>query len=337
MQIRHLKVRPVWAASGVLGFFGTDRYWYQKIGLWFGMWFIWLTFVSKTSTFLPREGNMPLKEGTVTPKELFPRCIVVKWWKRAILNAVGLSGRGLEWLLHQFLWQKRTKDFFISIMSVAPTIEGKCEETGKCMHAIMNRLDQFRARIGGQLNVSCPNVDLKTGNIVTDTHALLDTVHVHDPRKRIVFVVKVAPTTSAYDIAEIARHERCDGLCIGNTVSFGELPEDIDWVGIFGTADPKKSPLIERGFAQPGGYSGKALCKIICRRIREVRKLGVKIHINGCGGILGPISAFRVMWAGADSISVGSCGILAPWGVFPAIVTAHVYNFCRCVFRGIFS
>jgi dihydroorotate dehydrogenase len=103
----------------------------------------------------------------------------------------------------------------------------------------------------------------------------------------------------------------------------------VDWDYLFGKTGSLKSPLQLRGFEQPGGLSGKPLLPIVCRLIADIRSHDVRKHINGCGGILGPWSAFKVMRAGADSISVGSAAILAPWGVLPAIITAHVVHWCR--------
>src|SRR4051794_20119064 len=82
----------------------------------FGLRFDEATFVAKTTTVEPRAGNMPLK-GT-TPREWKPRCIAVNVREAAVLNAVGLSGPGLEALLADGRWQARTDPFFLSFMAV---------------------------------------------------------------------------------------------------------------------------------------------------------------------------------------------------------------------------
>jgi dihydroorotate dehydrogenase len=159
MKIRTMEVEPAWAASGVQGFFGTDKYWYHKVfAVLFGMWFLFTTFVSKTSTLHRRRGNMPLGKDGISPKEWIPRCIVVKWWKRVVLNAVGLSGPGLGNLLARNQWQKRGSNFFISLMSVAPTLDERKEEIRESVRMIIRERRQFQAKVGAQLNVSCPNV-----------------------------------------------------------------------------------------------------------------------------------------------------------------------------------
>lgn len=330
MKIRHLNVEPAWGASGVQGFFETDKYWYHKLfAVTFVMWFLFHTFVAKTTTLRRRLGNMPLADDGVTPKEWVPRCIVVNWPKRAVLNAVGLSGFGLEHLLSQYAWQARKKDFFISLMSVASSAEERREEIADSVRILLDRVGEFRASFGIQLNVSCPNVGASYKSIVVESDMLLDAIEKVDAARRFVVVVKLAPTVHALEAATVAKHPRCDGLCIGNTVPYGQLAGKIDWVGLFGSADPKQSPLIKRGFGQSGGYSGKQLLPVVCDLIREIRDFGVRTHINACGGILGPFSAIKAMNAGADSISIGSGAILAPWGVLPAIVAAHMLVWFR--------
>jgi dihydroorotate dehydrogenase len=329
MKIGAMEVKPAWSASGAQGFFG-EGYWYHKITAVFGMWFLFTSFVAKTSTLLKRSGNMLLGNDGITATEWIPRCVIVKWWKRVVLNAVSLSGPGIDDLLSRNEWQKRKKPFFISLMSVAGTLEEQAEEIRQAIRKIIAAIKrgEFRTKIGIQLNISCPNADVKHKNIVITAIMLLNIIAEEDPDRLLTVVVKVAPTITAFECQAITEHPHCDGLCIGNTVPFGELPDDIDWVYYFGTADPKESPLAKRGF-QPGGLSGKPLLPIVCRLIREVRKLGVRKHINACGGILGPISAWKALHAGADSISIGSSTMLAPWGVLPAIIMSHVVTWWR--------
>jgi dihydroorotate dehydrogenase len=325
---KKMRVRPAWGASGVQNFFGDwkDKYWYHKPLALIGMWLLWLTFVAKTSTLFGRPGNMPLEDDGVTPKELVPKCIVVKWRKRVVLNAVGLSGRGLKFLLDQNRWQKRREDFFISLMSVAPNIEERVEETRQSVRMLVDRLSEFKAHVGAQQNVSCPNVGAKYSNIVAEAHALLDVYDEVDPDQKITVAVKVAPTISPEEGVQIMRHPRCRALCVGNTLPFGELANEVDYVDLFGSTE---SPLKARGFAQAGGLSGKPLQKIVNRLVREIRRLGGTKHINVCGGILGWRSALMALLSGGDSIAIGVCPILSPWGVLPAIVTAYVVTWLR--------
>lgn len=334
MKVGHLNVQPVSCASGVSGFFG-EGYWFHKLLFPLICWIKlpWVTFVAKTTTWDKREGNTPLsdKDG-ITPQEWFPRSVVVKLWKNVVLNAWGLSGPGLQALYEKGLWQKRRHDFWLSFMSVAKTMDEQKEELRNAVRFLLAHLSEFGATVGLQLNVSCPNAGVCMLNIVRTTYELLDVVDQEDPEGHLTVEVKPPPTATARDIAEMAKHQRCTAFCLFNTLAFGMLAEEVDWENYFGTKKPEESPLISRlgkEKNQSGGLSGKPLHRILCRKIREARALGVTKHINACGGILGPISAWKAMRAGADSIALGTIITLRPHLVFPVIITAHVVHWFR--------
>ena len=114
MILRGIDFGCVHGASGVQGFFG-EGYWFHKVPI-IGPNFNGMTFVAKTTTLNAREGNMPLKSD-YTPRDMFPKCVVVKPLSGVVLNAVGLSGPGAKALLDTGLWQRRSKKpFFISFI-----------------------------------------------------------------------------------------------------------------------------------------------------------------------------------------------------------------------------
>src|SRR3989344_2132726 len=123
MKLRGIDFGNVWGASGVQGFFG-EGYWFHKLPF-VGANFKGVTFVSKTATLYPRQGNMLLNK-YYEPQEWFPSFV-----KGLALNAVGLSNPGLVLLLNAFAWQNRTEPFVISLMSLARTPAGRLEEFKK--------------------------------------------------------------------------------------------------------------------------------------------------------------------------------------------------------------
>ena len=145
MDIKGFKFGSVWGASGVQGFFG-EGYWFHRIGRPFGLDFKGATFVAKTTTLNPRKGYMPLKND-FTPKEFFPKCIVVKSLKGVALNSVGLSGPGALALFRSGLWQRRTEPFFISFMSVAGDAKSRIDELRQFVAIFKNYLPWFRAPV----------------------------------------------------------------------------------------------------------------------------------------------------------------------------------------------
>ena len=153
MKLRNIDFGPVTDASGVRGFFG-EGYPYHKFMRPFGLNFKGATFVAKTTTLLPRTGNMPLKKDCITPQNLLPSCVVVKPFKGIALNAIGLSGPGADFLFKQGRWQERTKPFFLSFMSVESTKKSRLEELCEFVTIFKRHLQNFKAPVGLQINYS---------------------------------------------------------------------------------------------------------------------------------------------------------------------------------------
>ncbi len=121
MRLRGHDFGPVLNSSGARGFYG-EGYWFHDLWHQLGLDYTGSTFVQKTTTLTARAGNMPL-DG-VTPKELLPKCIVVKPFKGVVLNSVGLSGPGAAVILEA--WGKAPEALpagpkMLSFMSVAAT------------------------------------------------------------------------------------------------------------------------------------------------------------------------------------------------------------------------
>lgn len=317
---------PVWGASGVQGFFGEGYPFHDPLHrLCPGFSFRGMSFVAKTTTQNPRLGNMPL-DG-ITPRERLPQCVWVSHRRGIALNAVGLSNPGLEALLVEGMfpnvtpWQKRTDPFQISLMSLQGSVEERVRETTENL-ALLSRVssDFWTEEFGIQLNISCPNVDISHSSIddtIIEISKSLDTAR--DILPGIKIIIKLSPTFPPERAVEISEHPACWGICFSNTLPWRNKipwlpkssPLQVNWDSLF--SKDERSPLQRRGFEQPGGLSGRPLLPITCAWIRQVRKLGVKCHINGGGGILSRRDVDAVFNAGADSISLGSIAFLRPW------------------------
>ncbi len=157
MKLREIEFGSVFGASGVMGFFG-EGYPYHKIFRFIpGFSFESVTLVAKTATTMPRAGNMPLAADRLTPRDFKPECIWVHPWNATALNAVGLSGPGIDFLLSTGRWQARTDNFFLSFMSVGDTKESRLLELRIFCDTLKKALPDFHGHIGLQLNFSCPN------------------------------------------------------------------------------------------------------------------------------------------------------------------------------------
>lgn len=319
---------PCWDQSGVRGFYG-EGYWFHNFWSFFGLDFRGSTFVAKTTTFHPRPGNMPLDERH-RPQRLFPKCVVVKMRKGVVLNAVGLSGPGAEIILSSYTLGIRSRPFMLSFMSVAPTHSERLKEAWSFSDLLQRRQMYYSARLGLQLNLSCPNVGAapKTEDVfVKEAHDLISVLTIEG----IPVFPKFSVTTKPSTVAKIAEHKSVGGVVISNTVPWGALPDRIDWADLFGlkppwpatkTADlsPCSSPLAEYG---GGGLSGAPLLPLTAEWVREYKQLGARAKVAAGGGILSEDDVDVLHQAGADAICVGSAAILRPWRVGSIVRRAH--------------
>ena len=331
MILRGIDFGPVLDASGVRNF-DKKGYPFHPLFYLFGLRFGGSSFVTKTTTLLAREGNMSLKADGVTPKELLPRCIIRNKRKKFVLNAVGLSGKGLEFYIQAGWWQKFTEPFQISVMSLATTAEGRQAELEGIFYrlATTKKHEHFRSDWGIQVNRSCPNGGLNPNDLIDEVVPMLEMAKRVLPES-VSLTLKFGPEVHPRSMVRIANHPRCDCICFCNTLPFGKQPlwaketPPVDWKALFGTDDPKESPLAKRfpGFA--GGLSGAPLKPFVLEWLRTVRTLGIQKPIIAGGGLLSSNDAGLAFDAGADAVSPGSIAMLAPTQVRPFIRGAHAY------------
>ncbi len=312
MKLRDIDFGPILNASGVEGFFG-EGYWYHKFLRPFGFNFNGCTSVAKTTTLYSRKGNMPFQEDGITPKERMPQCIKVYPFKGIVLNAVGLSGPGAEALFEAGQWQKRKEPFFLSFMSVAPTMFERAVELVSFVGMFEKYLSGFNVSVGLQLNYSCPNVGLHLEELINEVKKGLKVASVLN----IPLMPKFNITIPIEAVKEISEDSNCDALCVSNTIPWGQLSDKIDWQGLFGTTE---SPLAHLG---GGGLSGKSLLPLVVDWVYRAREIGITKPINAGGGILSPSDVDVLYNAGASSVFIGLMAMLRPWRIAKTIDRAH--------------
>lgn len=316
LTLRGTDYGSIFCAPGARGFFGEGylyHKWFRLLGLtWSGT-----GFVSKTIVWLPRHGNMPLREDGVTPKErLVPRCMVVKPRSGHVLNAVGLSGRGAYWAFETERWQNRTDAFMISFMSVAGSSDERLAETKLFVDLLGRKLRFFKGKVAVQANRACPNTGHAPDGYYAETAEMLDILGSLD----IPVVVNFNPTVPAEIMKATADHELCDGLWIGNTIPWGD--PRIDWQAIFGSTE---SPLAKRQLPVPGGggLSGPACLPHTIERVLEARRIGITKPIVAGNGIQRASDVVRVRRAGADAVAIGVVAMVRPWRMRSIIKAAQ--------------
>lgn len=321
MKLRGIDFAPICNASGAQGFFGEG---YPFHGIWKGL---GLTFrrcglVAKTTPLLSCAGNMPLREDNrITPKELFPRCIYAmgrQFFHGVMLNAVSLSTPGAEFLFDTGRWQQLTMPSHLSFMATAKTRNDRLDEYREYIHMAEQKMCGAQASWALEMNFSCPNRGMDLGDLLEEAGQALDIA----ARLNVPLQVKLNALVPARTIVEISRHEACDAIVMGNTIPWGELKERIDWKKLFGSTI---SPLIRRGFSQPGGLSGKPLQIIHCGLIAEVRDSGFQKTMIGCGGIQSWYDVRAYKDAGASGIQIGTGPILRPQNSSSVIEAANTF------------
>lgn len=324
---------PVWAMSGAMNFFGDGwpqhRYFENLFPEGFNL--EGMTFVAKTTTAEPRSGNMRLRRNLM-PVHFLPDCIHVSprsFLHGSMLNAVGLSGPGIRKLLDTGRWAQREKPFMISFMPVELTKEGRlCEVITfvRELNLYISHGRGFLAPIAIQLNLSCPNTGHDLKSFMGEVPEWLNRMSI----LKLPIILKFSVTTEPRVVFELCKHSSCYGICISNTVPWGELlyyPKTglgIPWKKVFGTTE---SPLARYG---GGGYSGKYLLPLVKNWLQRFDRhldtdpaLEKKLHINAGGGILHPVDVESLFKWGVDSVSIGAAMILRPWRIASLIETAH--------------
>ena len=305
MNLRGIDFGHVFCASGARNFDGNGWPFHKALKAFGLLNFAGSGLVTKTTTLDPRVGNMPLMPDGLTPWELKPKCIVVKPLQGVVLNSVGLSGPGAHSLLAQGFWQSQTRPFFISFMSATGTPVLRQRELHEFAELLRAALPEFKAPVGLQINVSCPNTGHAVGPMIDEIVSYLGIAG----SLGIPIVIKLNALTPISALFGFMNHPACDAIDCSNSITFGQCPKRINWKGLFGS---DRSPLAHLG---GGGLSGAPLLPIVCDWIKEARAAGWTKPIVGCGGILSKADADAMLKAGATALEIGSCVILRPWRV----------------------
>jgi dihydroorotate dehydrogenase len=305
---------PVWDGAGARGMSG-EGYWFHRLFPATGAAMRRSTFVAKTVTRRPHRGNMALTRD-YRPARWFPDCVRTNFHKAAAVNAVGLANPGVEAFLATDRWQRLTDPFMLSFMPVGPE-ESHETQTWEFAHLLEGERNDFRSEhIGLQLNLSCPNVKADLSGIVRKAEKLLPHLAVLGMPVIVKLNLLVPPAAAA----ELAKHPDCAGICVANTIPYGELPFDIQWDELFG----ETSPLPE-GYGG-GGLSGAPLLPLVEDWVRKFRQLDGTTHVNAGGGIMQADDVRRLFVAGASSVFFATALMLRPWRVPGIVRTAYEMN-----------
>lgn len=325
MEIKGIEFN-VNAASGSLGWFG-EGYWYHKVFNWvvpgFKKTINNLVFVAKTTTWEPRQGNLPLKED-YSPRELFPKCIKVYLLRGFMLNAVNLSGPGFDALLKTKKWQNLDRSFGISFMAVGDTLESMLREVLGFRDRLIKAINRngFISPFWVQVNISCPNTDQDHQESVAATTKILEMLQPLRNEYGLVIDLKINLLMPNTTIKKLWEKDLFDLITISNTLKYKTEGFGIRWKRLFWWR--KTSPLAKFG---GGGLSGKPLFNALCDKILSLRRENIcrgnlPLRIKASGGIMSARNARTIKACGADAIEFATVISLRPWRIYRLVKVA---------------
>lgn len=261
---------PVMLASGTCGY-GRELEPFLPLGELGGI-------VTKTVTLRPRAGNPP------------PRVIETP---SGMLNAIGLQNVGVDAFC-------RDKLPYLTGLGV-PVLVSVMGQTVEELRAVVRRVCQepgLGARIGFELNLSCPNVAYAdermfahdpelVGAAVAAARAVTD-------RPVVAKLSPEVPDVAVY--AAAAERAGADAVTVMNTIT--AMVIDVR----------TRRPVLANG---TGGLSGPAILPIAVRQVFQAAR-AVAIPVIGAGGVSTATDALQMIVAGASAVQVGTASFVDP-------------------------
>lgn len=244
-------------------------------------------YVPKTITLDPRPGNRP------------PRILETPG---GVINAIGLPGPGLD----AFIRDELSRLLVLPCPLVLSIGGFSTNDYVTLAVGLRDALDElvgqgdgggWRARVGLELNISCPNVHsgcASIGSDPTETSAVVSAVRAVWPG---LLVVKLTPNvTDITVIGRAAEEAGADAIAAVNTY---------------------KGLVVDRATLRPylgnvtGGLSGPAIKPLALRAVFELFGI-LRLPIVGMGGVASVQDVLEFMACGASVVAVGSSAFRDP-------------------------
>ncbi|HII54410.1 dihydroorotate dehydrogenase [Candidatus Micrarchaeota archaeon CG08_land_8_20_14_0_20_49_17] len=227
-------------------------------------------------------GAVTIKSCSVQPRLGHANPTVVEIDKDIVLNAVGLSNPGAEYVAEEII---KYKSKCKTIPLIASLFGKKIEEFGETA-AILDRAKPDIIEI----DASCPNVEGVMFSNDTELIAKV-TEAVRENTSLPVFVKLSAAVNDIVPIAKAAVAAGADGITAINTLPGMAI-------------DPiARKPILTNKF---GGVSGRAIKPMAVRAVYMIRKALPEVPIIGMGGVTYGTDVAEMIIAGANAVGVGT-------------------------------
>ncbi len=229
--------------------------------------------ITKTITLRPRAGNP-------CPRIYETEC--------GVMNSVGLENPGLE----AFIREKLPSVAKLKCKKIISVGGFSNQEYKK----IIQRLDKEKGVDAFEINLSCPNLQLKK-LVSQDKKATFKVVKLLRGITQKPLFIKITPeVTDIVEIAKAAEEAGADAISAVNT--FFSLAIDTE----------TRKPYLGNVY---GGYSGKAIKPMALYRVFKIAR-EIKIPVIGGGGIENSNDAIEFILAGARALSLGTINLVSP-------------------------
>jgi dihydroorotate dehydrogenase (NAD+) catalytic subunit len=228
--------------------------------------------------------------GAVTSKSIgfeervgHPNPVLVEW-ENGFINAVGLSGQGIEESLEEIRYAVKNSSSPVIASIFASTVNG--------FGIIAKRISEAKPAFI-EVNISCPNVEAEFGKpFGTDPDVSFRVTKIVKKNSKCPVIVKLSPNVSNIKlIAKAVEKAGADAISAINTVGPGM---------VINVENGK--PILAN---KMGGISGPAIRPIAVRCVYDIYSI-VKIPIIGIGGVTYGKDAIEMIMAGASAVGIGT-------------------------------
>ena len=242
---------------------------------------------TRTVTTQPREGHFTLREDWKLreyPELLRRYAGALRRVDAGWINAFGWCNIGIERYFAEYHPRTHHLNRIVSLGGFSAAEFCELVET-------VNRRAPAGQIAAVEFNVSCHNVNFPFEDILDEV------LRRAIPASRHPVIVKLSPDTDYLAAAKVAERNGAAAVTAINAVKALRLDP--------GTGEP----LLRNRF---GSLSGRAIKPIGLRVVAELRDAGLGLPIIATAGIRDFDDCREFLWAGADAVSLGSEGWLAP-------------------------
>ena len=300
MKLKEIEFNTVFCAPGTFGYFG------EKNSIFFKAFFGNVTFVSQTMTVFPYE------QPTTKIKKIFRNIFqssnkLSKLGAGVVLSKEDISGPGLEKLLEKGIWQKKTKPFILTFVSLETSKEKRLLEMKKIMEVLQKAKKEFKTEFGIMICLNDPE-DNDYDAFTDEANETLNILSLLE----IPIIVQLSLSLPPDVTDKIASNKNCDAVAVNTSVSWDRFPKDAKKMFFRMSDSPISSDT-------GGNVFGKYLEPLAVEWARQAKKYSVGKPLIIGGGILNTKNIDSLARIGSNGFILDKATLLRFWNI-PKII-----------------